>query len=200
MDDTPGEAMSTKSEVTESSSALSVNDQVDECYICCEGASLAPLVRGVCACRGTAMHVACQQRMLDSAVAVDAGQLTLCRVCRTSFSNAEIYTYWYPSTACTVWCAWVMGAFVMLWSANTVLDEGASNDLRLVCDAPHRTPHPQPSSTTLSTWDSEIVAGASVLAAPALGLPATRMLRRRSSHPLHALSELSLGSVVAVPV
>ena len=111
MDDTPGEAMSTKSEVTESSSALSVNDQVDECYICCEGASLAPLVRGVCACRGTAMHVACQQRMLDSAVAVDAGQLTLCRVCRTSFSNAEIYTYWYPSTACTVWCAWVMGAW-----------------------------------------------------------------------------------------
>jgi hypothetical protein len=83
-------------------------------------------------CKNALMHLKCQQRMLDAAPVATLHDLTRCRVCRKQFRNAETYGYWHLSQTGVLWLAWVVGAIVMFWSANTVLDKGSASDMRLV--------------------------------------------------------------------
>ena len=101
-----------------------------ECYICCEDTGV--IFDDVCDCKNALMHLKCQQRMLDAAPVATLHDLTRCRVCRKQFRNAETYGYWHLSQTGVLWLAWVVGAIVMFWSANTVLDKGSASDMRLV--------------------------------------------------------------------
>lgn len=63
-----------------------------ECYLCYDSKrdDPEPLVRGVCACKHTAMHLACQRRMIEMAEEAGKPNPMQCSVCQVKFSNAEV--------------------------------------------------------------------------------------------------------------
>lgn len=96
-----------------------------ECFICCsEGGPRDELVKNVCACRTTAMHVRCQKQMLEAALAQSPSFGVRCRVCREHYRNADIHASWYLSWIGLVWLTLPLAMGILFLSAIFVLSQG----------------------------------------------------------------------------
>jgi len=100
-----------------------VTTTTNECYLCydsCRGEH--ELVRGVCACKHTAMHLSCQRRMIEMAEEAGKPNPLQCTVCHTDFSNAEFAEARVKLTrAGARWLLIAVGSVVLLACAVAAL-------------------------------------------------------------------------------
>ena len=107
-----------------------------ECFLCCDEDSGLGRTYNVCRCHGMYVHIACQQKMLDAAVAMRGGPRLRCGACHGRYKNAKVLPTWRLSIIGALWCTCLVGVAVMWWSATTVLDRGSSYDPKLRLTSP----------------------------------------------------------------
>ena len=62
-----------------------------ECFLCLEGEGAGELVSGVCLCKGQALHLECQRRMVQTYSRLHGEEsATQCRVCKAPYSNVSL--------------------------------------------------------------------------------------------------------------
>ena len=107
--------------------------RIDECYICCgEGSADNELVRNVCACRTTAMHLRCQRQMLEASLIQSIANGVSCRVCHSRYQNAELRVSWCLSWMGIMWVTLPLALGLMLWSAILVISDGGTREVDLL--------------------------------------------------------------------
>ena len=104
-----------------------------ECYICCTAGSPGDeLVRDVCLCRTTAMHLRCQRQMLEASLAQSLSNGVACRVCHTRYQNAELRVSWCLSWMGVMWITLPLALGLVLWSALLVISDGGTREVDLL--------------------------------------------------------------------
>ena len=84
-----------------------------ECFLCCDEDSGLGRTYNVCRCHGMYVHIACQQKMLDAAVAMRGGPRLRCGACHGRYKNAKVLPTWRLSIIGALWCTCLVGVAVM---------------------------------------------------------------------------------------
>lgn len=115
-------------------SSTVTDKEEEECFLCCDSsrADGVTLVRGVCNCNGTAMHLDCQQRMIRAAQEQGKENVLFCSVCDVRFNNVALTPERRQLTrAGMLWLGVSLSALGVIACALTILTQWGPNSVSL---------------------------------------------------------------------